>query len=285
MKNKTLNLVKDIVLIVMGNLVLAFAVGVFMLPSNILSGGVAGIAVLLEPFITISKTMVVTILTIGLFFVGSLCLGKKFAVQTLLSSILYPAFLTMVASSGYLVSTPDFLAALYGGLLAGLGIGMVFRTGASTGGMDIPPLILHKYTKIELSTLVLVVDAITVLSGFFIYGLEAVLVGLISVYTTSIGISRIMAFPGRSAKAVQIISEDWQAINDRIINELSRGTTLTVAHGGYTMQEKKVIMVVLSNLEYARLIDIINEIDRNAFVIANDTTEVHGEGFSIEARV
>lgn len=285
MKKQNLNILKDIVLIVIGNAILAFAVGVFMLPSNILSGGVAGIAVLVGPFISLSKTAIVSILTVTLFIVGAVALGKKFALQTLLSSLLYPFFLTLISSTNYIIESPDFLAALYGGLLAGAGIGIVIRTGASTGGMDIPPLILHKLTKIEISTLILIVDAMTVLLGLFIYGIEAVLVGLISVYTTSIGISKVMSFSGTSAKAVQIISDKWQEINTRIMSELDRGTTLTKAEGGYTSQEKVVILVVISHFEYTQLIDIINDVDRQAFVIVSETTEVHGEGFSIEARV
>ncbi|MFI3284636.1 MAG: YitT family protein, partial [Erysipelotrichaceae bacterium] len=180
---------------------------------------------------------------------------------------------------------PNFLAAIYGGVISGVGIAIVLRTGASTGGMDIPPLIIHKFTGIEIGSLVMIVDTITVLCGLYVYGLEAVLVGLISVYTCSIAITKTMAFPGSSAKSVQIISDYWEAINQKINHEMDRGTTLLAAQGGYTGDKKKVILVVLNNNEYSKLLSIIDEIDSNAFMIVSETTEVHGEGFTIEARI
>ena len=150
--------------VVVGNLVLAAGVGLFILPNHILSGGVAGIAVALEPLLHIDPNTLINVLTLLLFFAGSLVLGKRFALKTFLSSVLYPTFLTIIsqfAEAVYITEDP-ILSSLYGGIMVGLGVGLVFRTGASTGGMDIPPLIINKYTGIALPTLVLITDGLTV---------------------------------------------------------------------------------------------------------------------------
>ena len=272
-------------MVIVGTFILAFAVGAFLLPGNILSGGVAGVAVLMEPIFHIDKTLMVSLLTYGLFFIGALFLGKEFCIQTILSSLLYPVALSIVTNLNIHIEASQFLLSLYGGLIAGVGVALVLKTGASTGGMDIPPLIIHKYTGIDISKLVMLVDAITVTSGLFIYGIEDVLIGLVSVYTTGIAISKVMAFPGEKAKKVEIITDKWEEINKNINEELSRGTTLFDAKGGYTFEDRKVILACISDKEYPKLVEIIKKGDPKAFVITNDVTEIHGEGFTMEVRV
>lgn len=279
------NLIKESLLLILGNFILAIAVGIFILPNNVLSGGVAGAALLLKPFIDINEETLVTILTWTLFVIGYLLLGKKFALKTLASSILYPVFLYLVTSLNYNVVINPFLATLYGGILMGIGVGVVIRTGASTGGMDIPALILHKYLKSELTLWVLLVDSTTVIFGLFIYGLEAVLYGIIAAATCSLGISISMSYPWSKMMSVTIISKHWNEINQAIIKELDRGSTIQKAIGGYTNEEKNVILVVVDKHEYKKLLDIIHRYDQGCFVIANETNRVFGEGFSLYTRV
>ena len=197
---------KDIVWVVAGNAVLALAVSMFILPYDILSGGVAGIAVALQPLIPLPVTLMVNILVVGLFVIGACFLGKEFAMKTILSSLIYPVFLTFFSGRVPVLDLDPILASLYGGLLGGMGVGMALRTGASTGGMDIPPLIVHKLTHIEIAKLVLITDALTVLLGAFTYGLEAVLVGFVSVWASSVAIDKVLMFGGQQAKAIQIIN-------------------------------------------------------------------------------
>ena len=154
---------KDIVWVVAGNAVLALAVSMFILPYDILSGGVAGIAVALQPLIPLPVTLMVNLLVVGLFILGACFLGKEFAMKTILSSLIYPVFLTFFSGRVPVLDLDPILASLYGGLLGGMGVGMALRTGASTGGMDIPPLIVHQLTHIEIAKLVLITDALTVL--------------------------------------------------------------------------------------------------------------------------
>ena len=276
---------KDIVWVVAGNAVLALAVSMFILPYDILSGGVAGIAVALQPLIPLPVTLMVNILVVGLFVIGVCFLGKEFAMKTILSSLIYPVFLTFFSGRVPILDLDPILASLYGGLLGGMGVGMALRTGASTGGMDIPPLIVHKLTHIEIAKLVLITDALTVLLGAFTYGLEAVLVGFVSVWASSVAIDKVLMFGGQQAKAIQIISDQYEQIIEQIHSRLERGTTLIEAQGGYTYEKRKIVLVVITKNQYPALMEMVTAIDKEAFVIANDTHEVKGFGFSFEFKV
>lgn len=276
---------KDIVWVVAGNAVLALAVSMFILPYDILSGGVAGIAVALQPLIPLPVTLMVNLLVVGLFILGACFLGKEFAMKTILSSLIYPVFLTFFSGRVPVLDLDPILASLYGGLLGGMGVGMALRTGASTGGMDIPPLIVHQLTHIEIAKLVLITDALTVLLGAFTYGLEAVLIGFVSVWASSVAIDKVLMFGGQQAKAIQIISDQYEQIIERIHSELERGTTLIEAQGGYTHEKRKIVLVVITKNQYPALMEMVTVIDKEAFVIANDTHEVKGFGFSFEFKV
>ncbi|MGB4613953.1 MAG: YitT family protein [Erysipelotrichaceae bacterium] len=282
MKN---NRLINIILIILGNFILAFSVAVFILPYNILSGGVAGIAVVFNSLMGLNKEIVVNFLVIALFLIGWLILGKEFAIKTFVSSVFYPLFLSLIMDFMPVFEIDALLASLYGGLIAGVGIGIVMRTGASTGGMDIPPLILNKVTNIKVSTLVIIIDALTVMLGFLAFGLEEILIGFISVFATGYTIDKVLLFGGSISKSVQIISDNPDEIVSAIHNKLDRGTTLTEATGGFTGKKRIVILVVVSQNQYNELIDIVNSIDKEAFVITTDATSVHGEGFSFGFKV
>lgn len=272
----------EMLLVVFGNFLLAAGVVLFILPNNVLTGGVAGIAIVLEPLVHVQPELMINILTIGLFILGSIVLGKHFAAKTLLSTIVYPLFITLLTnySSHTFFTDNELLATIYGGALMGAGVGLVFRTGASTGGMDIPPLIVNKYTRWPLPTLVLVTDGLTVLFGAIVYGIEAALVGIISVWVSSYLIDKTMMIGNQKARNVLIISENYGEILQFIYQELGRGATLLEAKGSYTGQDKPVIMVCVANRQYPHLSHEITKLDPNAFVIVQEVNEIQGYGFS-----
>jgi len=280
-----LKMIKDYFLVLLGTLIMAAAVKFFILPFNVLSGGVAGIAVALEPVFHLDPDLVINGLVLGMFVLGSVCLGKEFAVKTFLSSLVYPIYLTVLDPFVPALELEPILASIYGGALAGIGIGLVMRTGSSTGGMDIPPLILKKYMNIEISKSVMVVDALTVLLGLTTYGLEAVLIGLFSVVTGSYCIDKMLLLGSQDCKSVQIISDQYELMMEKIHCEMDRGSTLMDAQGGYTGEKRKVLLVVIENKEYNHLIRMINEIDPKAFVITTDIKSVHGEGFALDFKI
>lgn len=273
------NVAFDALILVLGNALMAFAVTFFILPNNILSGGVAGIAVALNPILDMNPEIIMNVIIIATFILGCIFLGKQFAIKTVASSILYPIFISLM---GKFIVPPDvdpILASVYGGLVSGVGLGLTFRTGASTGGMDIPPLILEKYTNIRVSVWILIIDAITVLLGLSSYGLNQVLIGFISVFTATFAIDKIQLIGGEQAKQVLIISDKNESILEAIHTTIDRGTTLIHATGGYTGERREIIMTVLMKEQYAELEKFVKGIDENAFLIVSNVTEVHGNGF------
>lgn len=275
-------LVWDYGIVIIGNFLLATGVVLFILPNDVLTGGVAGIAVALFPIFHIPTDLMINALTIALFVLGALTLGKQFAIKTLLSTICYPVFISVLSSSVHAIEITDnqLLASIYGGVLMGAGVGLVFRTGASTGGMDIPPLIVNKITKWPLPTLVLVTDGLTVLLGALVYGVEAALIGIISVWLSSYVIDKTMMFGGQATKNVMIISKHQEEILQVIYQDLGRGATILEAKGSYTSENRPVLMVCVSKKQYPLLSHEISRIDPEAFVIVMDANEVQGYGFS-----
>ncbi len=281
---KNLNL-PDLIQIFTGTLILAVSVVWFIIPYNILSGGVAGIAVALEPLFHLNKMVFANVLVIVLLGAGTMVLGKQFFLTTALSSLLYPVFTSLLSRSAYIPQIDPVLASFYGGLLGGVGIGTVMRTGASTGGMDIPPMIIHKLTGMKINTLVMITDGLTVLLGLSLYGIEEVLVGMISVFASSYAIGKVLTFGSVTSKSVQIISREWQKITTEINTTFERGATVFDAIGSYSGELKKVILVVVSERQYNHLIDTIKSIDPTAFIITTDAADMHGEGFTYGARI
>ena len=277
MKKKQLLL--DSLAIIVGNFLLAVGVSFFIIPNDILTGGVAGIAIALSPLINLEVETIISGLVVVCFVLGFIFLGKKFALKTVGSSILYPIFLNILGSYEYSLGIDPILASLYGGLISGVGIGIVFRAGSSTGGMDIPPLILGKYTKIKTHSWMIILDGLTVILGITTFGISAALVGMISVWSMAKMVDSIQTFGGVSTKQVFIITDQIDAVLEMILVSIDRGATLLNGEGGYTKKERKIIMTVLHTDQYARLEKEVKLIDPDAFLIVSDATEVHGHGF------
>lgn len=276
---------KTVLSIAIGNFLVASGVIFFVLPNNILSGGVATVAIVLQPFIPVSEILIINIMTISLFFIGWIFLGTRFAMSDLLSAILYPIFISTLS----LLDTTPFeglnpiLSAIYAGLLLGIGLGFVFRVGGSTGGMDIPALILHKYTHLSQSLCVMIVDGITIMLGLYTYGLNSVLTGIIAVFASSYAINWMMTAGSQAARNIMIISEKWEDIVQYLHVEIDRGVTLLYGQGTWTHEDKPVVMCVVTDRQYATITNAINQIDPKAFIIVNDVHEVKGSGFTFDS--
>ncbi|MFV0255093.1 MAG: YitT family protein [Erysipelotrichaceae bacterium] len=268
-----------------GTFLLAISVRYFILPFDILSGGVAGIAVALSPLVHLDAEVIIYILMIVLLLAGGLVLGKAFLAKTIFSSLLYPLLLSILMNFPFALEIPVVLASLYSGIIAGAGIGLVFRVEASTGGVDIPVLIINKWTNIPIPRLTLLVDALVVILGVLTYGIEAVLVGMLSVYACAFMIDQVLFFGSHSAKSVQIISNQYEQLAEIIQVDLDRGITLVSAEGGYSRKKRPIILVAIEAKEYPHLLNLINQVDEEAFIITNDANEVRGNGFSSSVRV
>ena len=274
---------RHILFIIIGNLLVAFASVFFILPGNILSGGVTTVSILLNHFIPISRVALIFILNVSLFIIGAIFLGKSFAISSILSTILYPLFVSLLS----MLDTAPFgkidpiLSALYAGLITGSGLGLVFRVNASTGGMDIPALLLHKYAGIPTSRAVMFVDALTILSGLWVYGVSSILTGLVAVMASSFAINYISTYGGEEAQNVMIISEKWPEIEDTLLHQFDRGVTLLDGRGAWSNESRPVLMCVVRKREYGRILREVAKIDPKAFIIANSVHEVRGQGFTI----
>ena len=282
--------IQQFLFMVFGNLLLASSVSFLILPNNILTGGVAGVSVALSPLFDFNPVWMVNGLTIGLYLIGVFFLGKEFAIKSIISTILYPIFVTFLSWIEPIFPPDTFvinpiLATIYSGILAGAGLGMVFRTGGSTGGMDIPALIIHKYTHLSQGNSVIIIDVATVLLGVYTYGLEPALTGMISVYVSGYAIDAIMTLGSQPAKNVMVISDCWEDIRVRLMDDLGRGVTLLQAKGGYKKDDRPVVMCVITQKEYPNLEKVIDEVDPKAFIIVNDVHSVHGEGFSMRTGI
>ncbi|NLC64335.1 MAG: YitT family protein [Erysipelothrix sp.] len=269
----------EVLSILVGNLLLAFAVSYFIIPNHILSGGVAGVAIALSPLLHIDIQTIITAMMIIWFVMGTIFLGKGFGIKTIGSTLLYPVLIGIMSRYPLNLEIEPILASIYGGIICGIGMGIVFRVGASTGGMDIPPLILGKYTKIKTHVWIFVIDGLTIVLGITTYGLNSALIGLISAYTTSKMINAVQTLSGVSTKQVFIITDKIDEVLEEILISIDRGATLLDGYGGYTKEKRKIIMTVLLTDQYAQLEKKVKEIDHEAFLIVSDATEVHGNGF------
>ena len=236
MKNKKIKeWIMEAGFVLVGNLIVALGVTFFILPSDILSGGTAGSADALEPILPLPETLVINVLTVGLFLLGSICLGKAFFLKTVLSALVYPVYISVLSLyfSDMVITDNQLLASIYAGICIGVGIGLVYRVDGSTGGMDIPPLIVHKYTHLPLSVLVMCFDGATVLLGAAVYGIEASMIGLVSVFISGQVINKVLTLGSEASKTLFIISPKWEEIRDAINQELDRGVTLVPASASW----------------------------------------------------
>lgn len=279
-------LIIDILVILLGNACIAVAVAFFVIPNKLLVGGTAGIAVAINAFWGIPEELVINTLIYTLFIAGALVLGKSFFLKTITSTIVYPVLLAL-AGDLYEIIPKEYVAMdtltsiICTGVLVGFGIGIVYKRHASTGGMDIVPLIVNKYTGIPLHILLMMVDGFTVLLGVIAYGLQASIYGVISVVLCSFVIDKTILMGAKQVKQVQIISQESEKILEKILEDMDRGCTIVESRGGYTNQRRDMLMVVVPINQYQMLIDVVHAIDVSAFVIVSDINEIRGRGFTI----
>lgn len=271
-----------VISILLGNLIYALSVKLFLLPAGLLTGGTNGIALVLDHYWGISISLFVLIFNIAMLCVGWFVLGKAFAMTTVASSFLYPAFLELLNRiMGDVVLTNDLLlCTIFFGLGVGLGLGLVIRAGASTGGMDIPPLILEKKLRIPVSVSMYCFDFLILVPQMFFRPVENVLYGIILVFIYTIVLDKMLIL-GKSKTELKIVSSEYEAICAAILKEVDRGVTLMRAEGGYTGCKTKLVFSVVSNRELIKVEKLVHEIDPECFMVVNRVSEVRGKGFSI----
>ena len=276
--------VYETIMIIIGNLILAFGLCAFVTPVGLISGGASGIGIAVKSITGINISYTVYVINFIMFVIGFIFLGKKFAFGTLLSTFLYPTFIALFERIPQLANITNdiLLSALYGGLCIGLGLGLVLRVGASTGGMDIPPLLENKKTGISVAWLINIFDCgILLLQVIFCpITIEAVLYGITVVIITTIVVDKVIIL-GETKIQVLVISPKWQEIRKIIFDDINRGCTLLNVTTGYYQDKQLAVMAVVSKRELHLLNDMILEIDPTAFIISNETHSVKGRGFTL----
>ena len=288
---------KNLSLVILGTLVLAFGCAVFVVPFHLVTGGVTGLSIVIDHIFggIVPIDVVIAVITWGLFFLGLFFLGWDFAIKTLASTVVYPIAISVFL---HLVS-PDFLggifylhgsahadialiiSSLFGGLCVGTGCALTFLGGGSTGGVDIITFIICKYfKKLKSSTIIFIVDATTVILGLFVIkDLILTLLGVISAWIAATVIDKIF-IGGNGAFTAQIVSDKYEELNLAIREDVRRTTTMFVASGGYSREPKTVLSVTFTMRQYADLMNVIKRIDPTAFVSITRAHEINGEGFT-----
>ena len=268
--------------VILGNVFYAFVIRLFLLPGNLMTGGTTGIGLVVKHFTGTSISGFVLVFNIVMLIVGWTLLGKKFALTTVISSFTYPIALEAANHIfGDLVITTDpMLNTIFAGLGIGIGLGIVIRTGASTGGMDIPPLVLNKYFRLPVSVSLNVFDMLILVLQIVYNPPERVLYGvlLVMIYTTVLDKVLMM---GNTKTEVKVISSQVEEIRQVILAQVDRGVTMLYGEGGYRQEQTQIVLSIVSNRELPRVEKLIRHIDPEAFMIVSRVTEVRGRGFSL----
>lgn len=270
-----------LMLVLLGNIIYAFAVTLFVLPANLISCGTTGIALVVNHITGMNMSVFILIFNLIMLAVGWVILGRKFAMTTVFSSLFCPVALEVLRTvlADVTVTGNLLLNAIFGGMCLGVSLGLVIRGGASTGGMDIPPLVLNKLFRIPVSSSLWVFDFLIMLSQMYFHPVEDLLYGVILLISTSVTLNKVLTF-GTSKTEVKIISEKAPEIRDAIMSRVDRGCTLLHGEGGYRHQPTEVILSVVSNHELPKIQRLAREIDPACFMIINQVSEVLGRGFS-----
>ncbi len=297
-KQDILRTAKNVTLVIIGTLILAFGTSLFILPYNLVTGGVSGYSIVLSQIIppdVLSVEMIITVLTWAMFILGLIVLGKNFAMKTLISTVLYPIGVALFSN----ITSPDFLggffnlqasaysgvgvllAAVFSGVLIGLGCALSFMGGGSTGGVDVIAFTICKiFRKLRSSVVIFAVDASAIILGMFVIGdFVLTLLGIVSAFIAALMIDKVF-IGGSKAFVAHIVTSDPDGISRLIIEKLDRTTTVIDVTGGYSGEKKRMLMVSFSMNEYAELMSIITKTDREAFMTVNRAHEINGEGWT-----
>ena len=274
---------KDIISILLGNTLLALAVILFIVPGHLLSGGTTGISLFLNHYFHLPISIFTFIFNFIVFIIGALILGKKFALQTLISTFYYPFILGVFEFSfqGFYLTDDILINTLFAGVLVGVAIAIVIKAGASTGGMDIPPLILNKLFKIPVSISMYVFDSLIVLAQFGFSDVRQCLYGIVLIFIYTMVIDKILVM-GAQKIEVKIISSKYEEIRKAILTNVDRGVTMLHGQTGYLLENTEVLINVISTRELVQVERLVKSIDEDAFMIISNVHEVQGRGFNLE---
>ena len=272
------SIVKRYFSFIVGCLLVAISYNLFLASNQIVSGGIGGLAIILNDIFGLNNALVILFFDILLLMLSYFLLGKEKTKATVLGSILFPIFVELTKDLNLILNIDTsqlLLSSIFGGVVYGFGLGMIFKAGFTTGGTDILNQILSKYLKIGMGQSMLLSDGSIVLLSAIVFGPTKVMYSIIILYITSLISDRVILGVSDS-KAFYIITDKEEEIKEYILKVLNHGVTIFNAKGGYAKEKQTVLMCVLPTKDYYRLKSGIHELDKEAFFVVTDAYEVFG---------
>ena len=264
--------------VIAGNILYALAVKLFLIPVGLVTGGTTGIALAINNAVGVPVSLFVLIFNILMLITGYCLLGRAFAVSTIISTFVYPIALEIFDQifGDWVITQDILLCTLFSGLGIGAALGIVIRAGASTGGMDIPPLVLNRYFRIPISLSLYIFDFCILLAQGFWSTPEKLLYGILLVLTYTIVLDKLMLM-GASRTEVKVVTRYPDEVRRAVLTKMDRGVTLLNAESGYLQMELKVVFSVISNRELPKMERLIHEIDPESFLVRSEERRVGKE--------
>lgn len=277
---------KKIFFVLLGNTVYATGIATFVLPTGLITGGTTGLGLIANHYFGLPIEVFAAGFNVVMFILAVLVLGKSFALTSLISTFYFPFILGVVQKIEVLqnLTNDPMLCTIFAGVSIGVGIGMVIKAGASTGGMDIPPLIFNKKMGIPVSVGLYVFDFAILIGQMLFRDKEKSLYGILLVMIYTVLVDKVLLM-GKSQMQVKIMSKQYREINEMIHKKLYRGTTLYKTESGYLHEDGFSVMTVVSNRELPKLNQFVMEIDDKAFMVISQVSEVKGRGFTLHKHV
>lgn len=262
----------------LGIFLFALSFNIFLEPNNLVFGGVTGLSIIFKELFGINTSLFVLITSLLLLLLSFVILGKERTLGSVCGSLLLPLILELTSYLKPYMHVDNielFMAAVFGGVVAGIGLGLVYRSGFTTGGTDIINQILHRYLKISIGNAMFFTDGLIVTSSIFVFGFNMFMYAIVVLYVITVMTDRVILGVGKS-KAFYIITDHPEEVKKFIIDILGHGVTIFDAKGGFSKENQKVLFCVIPTREYFLLKEGINKIDKDVFFVATDAYEVLG---------
>ena len=269
--------IKRIVFLLVGLLLYALSFNIFLSPNELVFGGISGLSIIFKSLFNLDTSIFIFIANSIILILSYLLLGKEMTLKSIVGSLLLPVFIKLTEPLSYLITDPVSLelACIYGGALAGLGLGLVYKVGFTTGGTDILNQIFNKYFGISIGSSMIIIDGVILASSIFVFGFVKSMYALISLFIISKLTDRVILGISNS-KTFYIITDEPTKVKDVVIKKMGHGITEFNAYGGFKKESQKVLFCVIPTYEYFKLKQGISAIDKEAFFVVLDSYEDQG---------
>lgn len=267
-----------LIVFMIGLLIMAISFNLFLLPNEIVYGGIGGLSITIKKLLNIEPTIFILISNIVLLIINFIIMGKKIASKSIIGSLLFPLFIKVTTDINYLImidSENTLLMAIFGGLLIGIGLGLTIKAGLTTGGTDIINQIIHKLFKVSITNAIIITDGLIILGSIPIIGIEKAMYGIIVLYIFGTIADRVVLGISKN-KTFYIVTSKEKEIKEFLLNNLNTGVTILNSSGGFTGKKQKVLMCIIPTRDYFKIKEGIHEIDKDSFFVVTDSYEVIG---------